>query len=48
MITEKMPISLIFISNFQKELIFKSNNLFEVSEVKDDNSAFKQLNNNIE
>ena len=42
------PVSIIFTDNFPKEYRFKSNELFKVFEVKDDNSAFEQLKNNIE
>ena len=41
------PVSIIFTDNFPKEYRFKSNELFKVFEVKDDNSAFEQLKNNI-
>ena len=42
-----MPISIIFVSNFPKNLKFKSNNLFKVFESKDDNAAFETLDENI-
>ena len=42
------PVSIIFTDNFPKEYRFKSNEFFKVFEVKDDNSAFEQLKNNIE
>lgn len=45
---ELMPISLIFLNNFPKELKFQSNELFMVSHVKDDESAFENLKDNIE
>ena len=44
---ELMPISIIFVSNFPKNLKFKSNNLFKVFESKDDNAAFETLDENI-
>ena len=44
----KMPISLIFLSNFPIELKFKNNELFIVSDTKDDKSAFECLKNNIQ
>ena len=42
------PVYLMFTDNFPKEYRFKSNEFFKVFEVKDDNSAFEQLKNNIE
>ena len=42
------PVSIIFTDNFPKEYRIKSNELFKVFEVKDDNSAFEQLKNNID
>lgn len=45
---ESLPISLIFTSNFPKELKFKNNQIFLISEVRDDNSAFEKLKENIE
>ena len=44
---ESLPISLIFISNFPKEFKFKNNGIFLISEVRDDNSAFEKLEENI-
>ena len=38
---------LLFTDNFPNEYRFKSNEFFKVFEVKDDNSAFEQLKNNI-
>ena len=43
-----LPVYLLFTDNFPKEYRFKSNELFKVFEVKDDNSAFEQLKTNIE
>ena len=43
-----LPVYLLFTDNFPKEYRFKSNELFKVFEVKDDNSAFEQLKNNID
>ena len=43
-----LPVYLLFTDNFPKEYRFKSNELFKVFEVKDDNSAFeifKRFNN---
>jgi uncharacterized membrane protein len=44
---ELMPISLILSNNFPTELKFKSNELFMISDAKDDTSAFQSLKNNI-
>jgi len=44
---ELMPISLIFLNNFPKELKFKSNEIFMVLDVKDDKSSFESLEDNI-
>ena len=44
---ELMPISLIFIDNFPKNLQFSSNENFKVMEVKNDKSAFEKLEENI-
>ena len=42
-----LPVYLLFTDNFPKEYRFKDNEFFKVFEVKDDNSAFEQLKNNI-
>ena len=44
---ELMPISLIYIDNFPKNLKLSSNQLFNVMEVKNDKSAFEKLEENI-
>jgi hypothetical protein len=44
---ELMPISLIYIDDFPKNLKISSNQLFDVMQVKNDKSAFEKLEENI-
>ena len=48
MSNELLPVYLLFTDNFPNEYRFKSNEFFNVFELKDDNSAFEQLKTNIE
>ena len=46
--SDSIPVSLIFTGNFDKQLIFKTNEFFNVFEENDDKSAFEKLKKNIE
>ena len=46
-LAETMPVSLIFVDNFPKELRFENNEFYTTFKVDDDNSAFEQLQKNI-
>jgi uncharacterized protein YaaR (DUF327 family) len=41
--SDSIPVSLIFTGNFDKQLIFKTNEFFNVFEENDDKSAFERL-----